>query len=77
MVPAFGSLPLRELTGIFQQQFKAFVGTADELIEYIRDFAAAGADEVMLQWISMDDLEGLTALAEQVRPAVAASSRSR
>jgi alkanesulfonate monooxygenase SsuD/methylene tetrahydromethanopterin reductase-like flavin-dependent oxidoreductase (luciferase family) len=48
-----------------------FVGSPSELAALIHEYAAAGADEVMLQWVSMDDIEGLEVLAEQVVPLVA------
>jgi len=70
LVPMFGSMPLDQLIGMLRQSFKAFAGTPDELIRYIQDYAAAGADEIILQWVGMDDLEGLAVLAEQVLPHV-------
>jgi alkanesulfonate monooxygenase SsuD/methylene tetrahydromethanopterin reductase-like flavin-dependent oxidoreductase (luciferase family) len=69
LVPIWGQASLDDLMAFFQQELKAFVGTPHELIEYIQDFAAAGVDEIMLQWTGMDDIEGLTVLAEQVLPA--------
>ena len=34
----------------------------------LRSYAAAGVEEVMMQWISLDDIEGITVLAEEVLP---------
>jgi F420-dependent oxidoreductase-like protein len=68
-VPMWGAASLDELIALLKQGFKAFVGTPEDLVEYIQDFGAAGADEIMLQWTGMDDIEGLTVLAEQVLPA--------
>jgi len=61
-------MPLDALTGMLQESFNAFVGTPEELIEQIRKYAAAGADEVMLQFAGLDDFEGLEVLAEHILP---------
>jgi alkanesulfonate monooxygenase SsuD/methylene tetrahydromethanopterin reductase-like flavin-dependent oxidoreductase (luciferase family) len=74
-VPMWGSVPAEELITDFQHDFKAFAGTPDELVSYIREFAAAGVDEIMLQWFSMDDIEGLEVLAQHVLPALSSDSR--
>jgi F420-dependent oxidoreductase-like protein len=43
------------------------VGTGAQLGEQLQALAAAGAQRVMLQWLDLDDLEGLAALAEVVQ----------
>ena len=48
----------------------AIVGEPDALIGRLRDYAAAGAQEVMLQWVTLGDTEGLETLAESVMPFV-------
>ena len=70
VVPMFGSMPTEAVVGVLRETMNAFVGGPDELVSYIADFAAAGADEVMLQWSSLDDVEGLEVLAGHVLPAV-------
>jgi F420-dependent oxidoreductase-like protein len=45
------------------------VGTPDEVIPQLKELEAIGCDRVMLQWLELDDLEGLEALAETVLPA--------
>jgi alkanesulfonate monooxygenase SsuD/methylene tetrahydromethanopterin reductase-like flavin-dependent oxidoreductase (luciferase family) len=47
---------------------KAFVGTPDELVTHIQAYVAAGADEIVVQWGDMDDIEGLELLAREVLP---------
>ncbi len=42
------------------------VGTANEVVEQLATIAAAGAQRVMLQWMDLDDLDGLAALAQAV-----------
>ena len=48
------------------------VGTGPQFVEQIQAYADAGAYRIMLQWLDLDDLEGLTAMAEAVLPAVQA-----
>jgi F420-dependent oxidoreductase-like protein len=43
-----------------------FAGTAPSLRATLRDFEQAGADRVILQWLDLDDLDGLQLLAEAV-----------
>lgn len=69
-VPMFGSVPLDALPAALREGLGAFVGTPAELIEEIYGFAAAGADEVIFQWVGLDDLEGLHVLADEILPAV-------
>jgi F420-dependent oxidoreductase-like protein len=69
-VPMFGSMPVEAVAEMLRETMNAFVGSPDELVAHIADFGAAGADEVMLQWSSLDDIEGLEVLAEHVLPAV-------
>jgi alkanesulfonate monooxygenase len=64
-------MPLEVLTQTMREALNAFVGTPDEVVEQIGAFAAAGAEEVVLQWPGVDDLEGLQMLAEEVLPACA------
>ncbi len=42
------------------------VGTASQVVEQLGQIAEAGAQRVMLQWMDLDDLDGLAALAEAV-----------
>jgi F420-dependent oxidoreductase-like protein len=44
------------------------VGTPSEVVEQLGQFAAAGVQRLMLQWLELDDLEGLEALAKSVLP---------
>jgi F420-dependent oxidoreductase-like protein len=41
-------------------------GTPDEIQEQLAAFSIAGVQRIMLQWLDLDDLEGLQALAEAV-----------
>lgn len=42
------------------------VGTAHAVVEQLGKLAEAGAQRVMLQWMDLDDLDGLAALADAV-----------
>jgi hypothetical protein len=40
----------------------------DEVIKGLSAYAAAGVEEVMVQWFGVADIEGLATLADQVLP---------
>jgi len=42
------------------------VGTAGEIVDQLGELAEAGLQRVMLQWLNLDDLDGLEALATGV-----------
>jgi F420-dependent oxidoreductase-like protein len=42
------------------------VGTGEEIAEQISSYAKAGAQRIMLQWLDLDDLEGLQTLAKGI-----------
>jgi len=44
------------------------VGTSAQIVDQIGVFGQAGAQRVMLQWIDLDDLDGLEAMAQNVLP---------
>ncbi len=52
-------------------QERTLVGTPDQLVEQIKAYAAAGVEELMLQWFNFDDIEGLRDLAASVLPQLA------
>ncbi len=45
-------------------------GTAPEVVDQLGRFAEAGVQRIMLQWLDLEDLDGLAALAETVLPQV-------
>lgn len=49
----------------------ALVGEAGQLLEQVAALAAAGCQQVMLQWLDQDDIAGLEALAKNVLPQAA------
>ncbi len=68
--PEHANTPLDELLAYLRNERNLFAGDADALVERIGAYAAAGAEEIMLQWYDMDDMDGLRAFAEQVLPRV-------
>jgi hypothetical protein len=40
------------------------------VVDQLGEFAGAGAQRVMLQWLDLDDLDGLERLAHSVLPQV-------
>jgi F420-dependent oxidoreductase-like protein len=68
----FAPQPLDALIEASRTYFKAIVGPPDTVIERIRAYAAAGAEEFVFQWWDMDDIEGLEVLAQEVMPHVVA-----
>ena len=44
------------------------VGTAPQVVEQLGRLAEAGCQRVMLQWLDLDDMDGLEALARDVLP---------
>lgn len=46
------------------------VGTGDQIVDQLEHLAEAGVQRVMLQWLDLDDLDGLQSLAEGVLPQV-------
>ena len=65
----FAGMSTETLAEALRQTINMFVGTPEELVTRIAEFTAASADEVMLQWFGLDDIEGLEVLAEHVLPA--------
>lgn len=47
---------------------KNIVGTPEIVREQIAAYAAAGVEELMMQWLDLDDIEGLRAFAHTVLP---------
>jgi len=44
------------------------VGTASEVVDQLVPLAEAGVERVMLQWLEVDDIDGLETLAHEVLP---------
>jgi F420-dependent oxidoreductase-like protein len=44
------------------------VGTADQIVDQLGELAEAGLQRILLQWLDLDDIDGLEALAKGVLP---------
>jgi alkanesulfonate monooxygenase SsuD/methylene tetrahydromethanopterin reductase-like flavin-dependent oxidoreductase (luciferase family) len=64
----FAPLSTEHILNFFRTNMGGVLGSPDEVIVQLRAYAAAGVEEVMIQWFGMDDIEGLAALAHQVLP---------
>ena len=52
------------------RQRGAMVGTASQLVEQLGRWAGVGVQRIMLQWLDLDDLDGLESIATTVLPQV-------
>jgi F420-dependent oxidoreductase-like protein len=66
--PEVADTPLDVLAEEMRSRGSAIVGTPDEVVEQLRGYEQAGVQEVMGQYLNMDDFEGLQILAEEVVP---------
>jgi alkanesulfonate monooxygenase SsuD/methylene tetrahydromethanopterin reductase-like flavin-dependent oxidoreductase (luciferase family) len=44
------------------------LGTASQIVESLKTWDEAGLDRIMLQWLDLDDIDGLETLAKEVLP---------
>lgn len=72
--PELAGKSLDEVVAALHAEGSAIVGTPEAVVSRIRDYEAAGAQEIMLQWLDLDDLDGLRALADTVLPAFSQGS---
>jgi len=66
--PGFAGQSLESVLEALKASRLAIAGTPDMIIEQIHAYENAGADEVMLQWLDLDDIDGLRAFAASVLP---------
>lgn len=66
--PELAEAPTAALIDKLHADRAAIVGTPDMIVEQIAAYAQAGVEELMLQWLDMDDTAGLRAFAELVLP---------
>ncbi len=69
--PELAGRPIAEAVDVVRGEGRAIVGTPDQIVEQIALDAAAGVEQLMLQWFDLDDLDGLRAFATSVLPRVA------
>jgi alkanesulfonate monooxygenase SsuD/methylene tetrahydromethanopterin reductase-like flavin-dependent oxidoreductase (luciferase family) len=61
-----GSAALEEAVASMRASRQNIVGTPEMIHEQIGAYAGAGVEELMLQWLDLDDIEGLRAFAHTV-----------
>ena len=44
------------------------VGTADQIVDQLGELAEAGLQRILLQWLDLDDIDGLETLAKGILP---------
>lgn len=69
-LPQLAESPLDSVLDALRTDLNAIVGTSAEVIDQIRAYTAAGAQEIILEWLDPDDLGGLEEFAHQVVPHV-------
>jgi alkanesulfonate monooxygenase SsuD/methylene tetrahydromethanopterin reductase-like flavin-dependent oxidoreductase (luciferase family) len=60
------SLPLEETLEELRTGWGAIAGSAEVAIEQIRAYEQAGVEELMLQWLDANDVEGAETFAKDV-----------
>jgi alkanesulfonate monooxygenase SsuD/methylene tetrahydromethanopterin reductase-like flavin-dependent oxidoreductase (luciferase family) len=65
--PANADLPQAALLAKLRES-KAIVGTPDEVVAQLQAYADAGVDEIMAQFLVVDDLDGIRILGEEILP---------
>lgn len=66
--PVFAPMSTEDILAFFRTNLAGVLGTPDEVIGQLSEYAAVGVEEVMMQWFGMNDIEGLASLADQVLP---------
>lgn len=66
--PMLGPLPLEQLLAHLHTKDAAVTGTAEQVIPQIQAYAAAGVQELMLQILDSDDLDGIEFFSRSVLP---------
>ena len=67
-IPLFATMSTEEILEFFRTNLAGILGTPDYVIEQLNVYAAVGVEEIIMQWLAMDDIEGLATLAEHVLP---------
>jgi len=66
-IPHFAAIPRDTLWEAFQTQFQCVSGSVEEVTEHFSAFKAAGAEEIIIQYITLETAEPLYPLAGIVR----------
>lgn len=66
--PANAELPQAALLEQLRTRSKAIIGTPQEVVAQLREYEAAGVQEIMAQFLVVDDFEGIRVLGKEVLP---------
>jgi F420-dependent oxidoreductase-like protein len=66
--PGYAGQSLESVIEASKASGRILVGTPEMIIEQLHAYENAGAGEVMLQWLDLDDIDGLRVFAESVLP---------
>ncbi|MDZ4719949.1 MAG: TIGR03560 family F420-dependent LLM class oxidoreductase [Roseiflexaceae bacterium] len=66
--PEFAGKSLDQTIAQIREGRKQIVGTPDDVIPQLREYADAGVEEFFLQWLDLDDLDGLRSIAQHILP---------
>lgn len=66
--PELAGKPLDEVVQLVHTTRGGLVGTPDQIVAQLRSYLALGAQEIMVQWLDLDDMDGLRAFATSVLP---------
>ncbi|CAN5866141.1 LLM class F420-dependent oxidoreductase [soil metagenome] len=69
-LPMLTQLSTAELLSLLREQFAAITGSPEQVTAQILAFARAGVEEMMCQWVLLDDLLGLETLGNEVLPTI-------
>ena len=70
LAPTVDDAALQQAVANVRASHKNIVGTPEMAREQIAAYADAGVQELMLQWLDLDDIEGLRAFAQTVLPSL-------
>ena len=66
--PHFAHLSTEEIVELYRANWQGIMGSPEFVVERLNAYASAGAEEAIILWFGVNDIEGLEAIAEQVLP---------
>ena len=66
--PELAGKPLDDVVQLLHTTRHVLVGTPDQVIAQLRAYITLGAQEIMVQWLDLDDMDGLHAFATSIIP---------
>lgn len=68
--PNLAGTSVKDAIATLHASWGAIVGSPDQIVEQIGAYTEAGVEELMLQWLDLDDMDGLRAFATSVLPRI-------